>query len=64
MKHILLEKIEFRERHRIDADGRFGYHMLGGVWQNAEGNLLLVHDASFSGVSSKKRDIETGEDQK
>jgi len=63
MKHILLEKIEYRERRSPEAGDGFCYDVLHGVWHSGD-RLLLVHDASFAGVASKKRDIETGEDQK
>jgi hypothetical protein len=61
--HILLTQIERRQVGNICIPEQFQYDSILGAWL-AIGDKLLVEDRSFIGVASKKKDIETGEDQK
>ena len=61
--HILLTEIERRQVGNICIPEQFQYDSILGAWL-AIGGKLLVEDWAFIGVASKKKDIETGEDQK
>lgn len=64
MKHILLQGIEFKKVCEITPPENFAYNRDVGAWVSEMDSSLLVLHPEFSGVASKKKDIETGEDQK
>lgn len=61
--HLLLQNIESKQVGSIDVLNDFLYDILKGVWSDNNGKLMIEHK-EFFGVASKKKDIETGEDQK
>lgn len=64
MRHILLNQLEFKEIREIQPLSGYSYDLFSGAWlSNFNGSLLIEHK-DFSTVASKKKDIETGEDQK
>jgi hypothetical protein len=64
MAHIFLKNLEFKALGNIVPDKDFFYNKTYGAWQSLSNNRLLIMDKSFAGIASKKKDIETGEDQK
>ena len=64
MKHILLKKIDARERKQPKPTEKFHYDVISGYWLSADNASLMIADEAFAMLGSKKRDLETGEDQK
>lgn len=63
-QHILLKNVDFRKVRDFVIPSGFNYRVELGAWTDtSNGNLLFEHP-EFSGVASKKKDIEIGEDQK
>jgi hypothetical protein len=61
--HILLEDLRMRVRvNNLTIEG-YVYDEIQGRWACPNGNAL-VENVQFLHSTSKKRDIETGEDQK
>jgi hypothetical protein len=64
MKHILLSNLKYKPiRNIVPLDG-YVYDIGYGAWLSTNKNSLLISDNRFSGIASKKKDVETGEDQK
>jgi hypothetical protein len=65
MTHILLKKaFRFSKRKDIEAPLDFIYNRSIGAWKSKVDNSLLINNKDFPAVSTKKCDVETGEDQK
>lgn len=65
MKHILFEKaLVYRKRKDISPPQNYVYDYILGAWKNVNNNLLLINSKDFKAQSTKKLDIETGEDHK
>lgn len=65
MTHILLQNIvTYKRRKKIVAPLNYSYDQENGHWISTTKKLLLVHDPNFPSIASKKRDVETGEDEK
>ena len=64
MAHIFFKNLEFKAIENIQPDKDFYYNNIYGAWQSLSNDRLLIIDKSFAGIASKKKDIETGEDQK
>ncbi|WP_461791670.1 hypothetical protein [Pedobacter sp.] len=64
MEHILLRGSSNRKIIFPVPSISFYYDEINGYWLSRENGNLLVFDATFPGIGSKKRDLETGEDQK
>lgn len=65
MKHILLKELFlFKKRKKIEPPQDFSYNKILGAWINSNENTLLVFNEKFPLVGTKKKDIETGEDEK
>jgi len=64
MAHIFLKNLEFKAIESIEPHKEFFYNKIYGAWQSLSNKKLLIMDKSFVGIASKKKDIETGEDQK
>jgi len=64
MKHILLGKVDIRERKQPQPIEKFYYEVKSGYWQSCDDASLMINDDKFGMIGSKKRDVETGEDQK
>ena len=65
MKHILLQKsLKYKQIKELEDPRGFSFDSLLGAWVNNIDNSLLVLTKDFKAVASKKRDIETGEDNK
>ena len=65
MKHILLNKdFEYKKRKIFSMPNNFFYDNKYGALLSIHDKLLLVNDDTFPAITTKKRDIETGEDVK
>ena len=65
MKHILLSgAFEYKERKDINPSKDYVYNPVLGAWFNPISKLPLILSENFKAQSSKKFDIETGEDVK
>jgi hypothetical protein len=65
MRHILFEKaLIYKKRKDITPPSDFSYNYMLGAWVSNIDNTLLVNSANFKGQSTKKLDVETGEDNK
>lgn len=65
MMHILLQKAFIYKKVRTPAPpSNFFYDKINGAWLCKEDKSLLVHSKDFPAISTKKLDLETGEDQK
>jgi hypothetical protein len=65
MKHILLQKaLRYKKRKKIEAPKGFMFDCSLGAWISKIDQSLLIQSANFPATSTKKEDIETGEDQK
>jgi hypothetical protein len=65
MKHILLNKaFSYKKRKDINPPDKYKYDSLLGAWINKIDSSLLILANDFKGQSTKKLDIETGEDNK
>jgi len=64
MDHLLLRNLQFRKIIPISPLEGYSYDKIYGAWIAQSSNDLLVANKDFSSMSTKKKDIETGEDQK
>lgn len=65
MKHILLENLfTYKKRKGVTTPKNYDYNRKIGAWICVNNENLLVNDKCFPSIASKKRDIETGEDEK
>lgn len=65
MKHILLNKaLTFKKRKDIKPPEKYKYSFILGAWINKIDNTLLIFAKDFKAQSTKKFDVETGEDHK
>ncbi|MBC7390862.1 MAG: hypothetical protein H7329_16765 [Opitutaceae bacterium] len=64
MKHILLNQLEFKKIRDIQPLSGYFYDLLSGAWLSDLNGSLLIEHKEFTTLASKKKDIETGEDQK
>jgi len=65
MKHILLNRaFEFKKRKDINPPKNYVYNSILGAWFNVTDKLPLIFANDFKALGTKKRDVETGEDQK
>jgi len=65
MKHILLNRaFTYKTRKNITPPENYKYDHILGAWKNIEDNTLLILAKDFKAQSTKKYDIETGEDNK
>lgn len=65
MKHILFQKaLVYKKRKKITPPKDYEYDYILGAWVNKVTNLLLINSLDFKGQSTKKLDVETGEDNK
>ena len=64
-RHILLKNaIRYKKRKAIKTPDNFIFDSFLGVWKNKFDNTLLVLSKDFKAQSTKKFDVETGEDHK
>jgi hypothetical protein len=64
MKHLLSnQKGAFKKIKTISTVAGFDYDRYLGAWIDKD-KLLMIQEKDFALVASKKKDIETGEDQK
>lgn len=65
MKHILLIRaFEYKKRIDINPPKDYVYNSILGAWFNITNKLPLIFADDFKAQGTKKRDIETGEDNK
>lgn len=65
MDHILMQKaLMYKKRKDITPPKDFTYDNSLGAWLRNDSSELLVNSKDFKGQSTKKLDIETGEDNK
>jgi len=65
MRHILLNRaFTYKKRKSIQPPKEYEYDSKLGAWKNIFDNSLLILSNDFKGQSTKKLDIETGEDNK
>lgn len=64
MKHILLKNLNHKKIQPIEPFQDYYYNKTDGAWVSIQFNSLLVKHKNFPAIGSKKKDIETGEDQK
>jgi hypothetical protein len=65
MAHILLERaFNYIKRKEIKPPLGFYYDRMAGAWLSRVDSTLLINTTGFPQISTKKQDIETGEDQK
>jgi predicted class III extradiol MEMO1 family dioxygenase len=65
MKDIFLAgSLVYKKVKPIVLSKEFFYDKRDGLWRSATDNALFVNSSDFAHVGSKKRDMETGEDQK
>ncbi|WP_398453290.1 hypothetical protein AB3466_17730 [Sphingobacterium thalpophilum] len=65
MKHILFHKaLIYKKRREIEPPKDFVYNHILGAWVSKVNHILLVNSDDFKGQSTKKLDVETGEDNK
>jgi hypothetical protein len=65
MKHILFEKaLIYKKRKDITPSDEFKYDHVLGAWINRADHSLLIESSDFKAKTTKKMDVETGEDQK
>jgi len=65
MKHILLQKaLKYKKRKEIEEPKGFSFNRIIGAWINNADQSFLINSTGFKALSTKKEDIETGEDQK
>lgn len=66
-KHILLQKASVKKKGKAQrnfVNGNYVYDNSLGYWVRKDNGKPAVYDPNFSGLITKKEDIETGEDQK
>ena len=61
---FLITPLLFKKTEDIYPPNQFVYDNIKGYWKSRIDGQLLTHNSEFSNVASKKRDVETGEDQK
>lgn len=65
MKHILLKNaFAYKKRKLVKEPKGYIFDYKLGAWVDSVKNTLLVNSLQFCALSTKKHDIETGEDQK
>ena len=65
MKHILLHNsFVYKKINKIEPPIGFKYDKKIGAWIGSDNGHLLVKDVNFPSISTKKLDVETGEDNK
>lgn len=65
MKHILLNRaFEYRKRKEINPPKDYVYNSILGAWISSINKLPLIFAEDFKAQSTKKLDVETGEDNK
>lgn len=65
MRHILLQKaLIYKKRKEIESPKGFTFDSRIGAWINNLDKTFLINAEGFQALSTKKNDIETGEDQK
>ncbi len=65
MRHILFKRaFIYKKRRDINPPENYRYDSVLGAWVNKIDNSLLILAKDFKGQSTKKLDIETGEDNK
>lgn len=65
MRHILLQKaLIYKKRTEIKSPEGFSFDSNIGAWINNIDKSFLIFAEGFQALSTKKNDIETGEDQK
>lgn len=65
MRHILLSRaFEYKKLKDINPPKDFIYDPVLGAWFNQISKLPLIFANDFKAQASKKKDIETGEDNK
>ena len=64
MDHLLLRNLHFRDTNPLSPLEGYSYDKIYGAWIADISDELLISDREFSSISTKKKDIETGEDQK
>lgn len=62
MKDLLTKNLDFKEIKNITVPADFSYDNQVGLWRSK--NELFIHSTEFAYTATKKRDMETGEDQK
>jgi len=61
---FLINPLAFKKIESINPPIQFVYDNIQGYWMSIVDGQPLTHNSEFAGVASKKRDLETGEDQK
>ena len=65
MRHILLQKaLIFKKQKDITPDKAYHYDSNLGAWIDKDKSKALVNSQDFKTQSTKKLDVETGEDNK
>lgn len=65
MKHILLNYcFIYTRRKKQSPPVNYSYDKVHGAWISNMDKHLLVHNKNYPSIASKKRDVETGEDEK
>lgn len=65
MKHILLKRtFKYRKCKDINPPKDYFYNSILGAWINITSKLPLIFADDFKAQGTKKRDVETGEDNK
>jgi len=65
MRHILLNRaLSYKKKNDIKPPAKYKYDCVLGAWINKIDNSLLILAEDFKSQSTKKLDIETGEDNK
>ena len=64
MSHILLQNLHYQGIRNMEVIDGYLYDNAYGAWLSTTQNALLIMDERFVGIASKKKDIETGENQK
>ncbi len=65
MKHILFQKaLIYKKRNDVTPSSEFDYDHILGAWVNNSDDSLLISSPDFRAKTTKKQDVETGEDQK
>lgn len=64
MDHLLLRNLCFSDIKSVSPLEGYSYDKIYGAWIADTSDSLLVSNSEFSTISTKKKDIETGEDQK
>lgn len=62
MNDLLTKNLVYKEVRDIIVPTDYSYDFKAGLWRS--GDQLFIHSSGFNHTASKKRDMETGEDQK